>query len=240
MSVRSAVRRIAVLGAIKIAILVGGISNAEADSITLPVLLERFDRAQETTRSMVAKFTEEKRLRLLLEPRTTRGEFVFLRPNMVRWEYAGPAPRIFVLTESRYLAYDPAARRAEDVDIKAFVGKRLFRFLGFGQSSSELAKYYDLGISPDNVIPGTHLLLLTPRKRRVRDRLTAMRIWVDARTFLPRQVTYEDSGGDSTLLRFDEIRVNSGVDSDRFDLVLPAGVAVSRSYEGFSIGDRGF
>lgn len=209
-------------------------------AIALETILANFDRAQRETRTMSARFTEEKRLRLLAAPRRARGEFLFERPHRVRWAYAGEAPRIFLLTETRYLAYDAAARRAEDVDIRSFVGRRLFRFLGFGQTSVELAKYYDLGLGTDDADPGTHLLVLTPRRQRVRDRLAAMRLWVDTRTFLPQQVAYEDSDGDTTVLRFDEVRANVAIDPRSFDLVLPADVAVSRTFDGFSLGQQNF
>jgi hypothetical protein len=45
---------------------------------------------------------------------------------------------VFVITEDRYVAYFPADKRAEDVDIRKFVGRRLFWFLAVGQSSRDL------------------------------------------------------------------------------------------------------
>ena len=208
--------------------------------VTLKTVLERFDHAQRETDTMVADFTERKDLNLLAEPLISRGEFFFNRPNQVRWEYAEPEHKVFVITEKRYIAYYPAAKRAEEVEIKKFIGKRLFRFLGVGQSIEDLAKYYEFHLGGSNDLPGTHLLVLTPRKKQVRESVAFMKIWVDAETYLPRQVAYEESDGDSTLLTFHDLRVNVDVAARQFRVDLPPDVKVSETFNGFSLGQQSF
>ena len=207
---------------------------------TLSRILEQFDVRQKETVTLVATFTERKDLKLLARPVLSRGEFFYHRPNQVRWEYLGPDRKVFVITENVYLAYYPALKRAEEVPIKKFVGKRLFRFLGVGQSIEELGKYYEFELAPRSDIENTHLLLLTPRKQRVRERVAEMKIWVDAGTYLPRQLQYVEADGDSTLLRFEEIRMNTSVDAQRFRIDLPRDVVVSQTFNGFSLGQQGF
>ena len=67
-----------------------------------------------------------------------------------------------------------------------------------------------------------------------------MKIWVDATTFLPRQLEYVEADGDSTLLAFQDIRVNVEVAADRFRIVLPKDVVVSETFNGFSLGQQSF
>ena len=67
-----------------------------------------------------------------------------------------------------------------------------------------------------------------------------MKIWVDTTTFLPRQLQYVESDGDSTLLAFQDIRTNVAVDASRFHLDLPKDVVVSESFNGFSLGEQSF
>lgn len=211
-----------------------------ATGVTLEMVLERFDHAQRETDTMVADFTERKDLNLLAEPLVSRGEFFFNRPNQVRWEYTEPEHKVFVITEKRYIAYYPAAKRAEEVQIKKFIGKRLFRFLGVGQSIEDLAKYYEFHLGESNDLPDTYLLVLTPRKKRIRESVAFMKIWVDAKTFLPRQVAYEEKDGDSTLLTFHNLRVNVDVAAHRFRVDLPPDVKVSATFNGFSLGQQSF
>jgi len=203
-------------------------------------LLRLFDEAQSGTVTMTARFTEEKHLRLLAAPVVSRGVMNFSRPNKVRWEYEDPQRRVFIVTEKMYLAYDPALRRAEEVPYKAFVGKRLMRLLGLGQSVDELETYYDIRLEPDGDLDGTRLLVLTPRRQRVRDRLAEMRLWVDEGTGLPRRIGYLDADGDSTRITFDDVRTNIGIDAGRFQLDLPPDVLVSNRLNGFALGGGGF
>ncbi len=216
---------------------------AQSDLTATPILariLQAFDRAQIETSTLVAAFTEKKDLKLLARPVLSRGELYYNRPNQVRWEYVEPDHKVFVITEDMYVAYYPALKRAEEVPIKKFVGKRLFRFIGLGQSIDDLGKYYEFQLAPQSDLKDTHLLLLVPRKKKLRERVAEMKIWVDTSTFLPRQLQYVEADGDSTLLTFHDVRTNGVVDATRFRLELPKDVVVSESFNGFSLGDQSF
>ena len=108
------------------------------------------------------------------------------------------------------------------------------------ESIDDLGKYYNFRLAPESDIKGTHLLLLVPRKKRLREHVAEMKIWVDATTFLPRQLEYVEADGDSTLLAFQDIRVNVEVAADRFRIVLPKDVVVSETFNGFSLGQQSF
>ncbi len=203
-------------------------------------ILQAFDRAQQETSTLVAGFTEKKDLKLLARPVLSRGELYYNRPNQVRWEYVEPDHKVFVITEDMYLAYYPALKRAEEVPIKKFVGKRLFRFIGLGQSIDELGKYYEFQLAPQSDLKDTYLLLLAPRKKKLREHVAEMKIWVDTSNYLPRQLQYVEADGDSTLLTFHDLRTNGEVAASRFHLDLPKDVVVSESFNGFSLGDQSF
>ena len=213
---------------------------SDAGDATLARILQAFDKAQRETNTLVASFTEKKELKLLAKPVQSRGEFFYNRPNQVRWEYLEPDRKVFVITEDMYVAYYPALKRAEEVPIKKFVGKRLFRFLGVGQSIDDLGKYYEFRLDPKSDLKDTQLLVLVPRKKKLADRVAEMKIWVDTTTYLPRQLQYVESDGDSTVLAFQDIRTNIAVTADRFHLDLPKDVVVSESFNGFSLGEQSF
>jgi outer membrane lipoprotein carrier protein len=209
-------------------------------SLSLEEILARFDKRQQATGTLVASFTEHKQLKLLEKPVVSQGEFFYSRPNRVRWEYLEPDRKVFVITEDRYTAYYPSLKRAEEVPIKKFVGKRLFRFLGVGQSIEDLGKYYEFALAAESDVPGTYLLLLTPRKKKLQDRVAEMKIWVDGETFLPSRLQYVEADGDTTLLSFTGMQGNVEVSDNRFRLELPRDVVVSQTFNGFSLGQRSF
>jgi len=218
----------------------GAASPEPQANTVLARILEAFDRAQKETSTLVAAFTEKKDLKLLARPVLSRGELYYNRPNQVRWEYVEPDHKVFVITEDMYLAYYPALKRAEEVPIKKFVGKRLFRFIGLGQSIDELGKYYEFRLAAQSDLKDTYLLLLAPRKKKLREHVAEMKIWVDTSTYLPRQLQYVEADGDSTMLTFHDVRTNGEVAASRFRLELPKDVVVSESFNGFSLGDQSF
>jgi outer membrane lipoprotein carrier protein len=214
--------------------------RAKISDPELRKVLDGFDQAQKNTTTLVARFTEEKRLRLLQRPVVSHGELFFLRPNQVRWEYLEPDRKVFVITEEQYVAYYPALKRAEEVPIKRFVGRRLFRFMGLGQSIDDLGRSYDFALAAKADLPGTRLLVLTPRKKKVRERMAEMKIWVDVTTFLPRKLQYVEADGDSTVLTFHDLRPNVEIAGSRFRLELPDDVVKSDTFNGFSLGEQSF
>lgn len=207
---------------------------------TLARILDQWDKKQQESVTLVASFTERKDLKLLAKPVISHGEFYYSRPNHVRWEYKEPDHKVYVITEDMYTAYFPALKRAEEVPIKKFLGKRMFRFLAVGQRIGDLARYYDFRLAPQSDVKGTHLLLLTPRSRTVRDHVAEMKIWVDETTGLPRQLQYFEPDGDTTLLAFEDMRTNVDVAVDLFKISLPSDVVVSQTFNGFALGQQSF
>jgi len=228
---------------------VGGASTASDDDTgpvpqvadpTLARILDQWDKKQQESVTLVASFTERKDLKLLAKPVISHGEFYYSRPNHVRWEYKEPDHKVYVITEDMYTAYFPALKRAEAVPIKKFLGKRMFRFLAVGQRIGDLARYYDFRLAAQSDVKGTHLLLLTPRSRTVRDHVAEMKIWVDETTGLPRQLQYFEPDGDTTLLAFEDMRTNVDVAADLFKITLPSDVVVSQTFNGFALGQQSF
>lgn len=216
----------------------GARDEAGANAAELQSVLKAFDAAQKRTTTMTARFTQEKRLRLLAAPVVSHGEFSFSRPNQVRWEFRDPESRVFIITEGMYVAYDPGLRRAEEVPFSQFVGKRLFRFIGVGQSISDLGRYYDIRLEPRSDLAGTHLLVLTPRRKGLQERVAEMRIWVDDGTSLPRRIAYIEAEGDSTVITFQDVRANVDIAEARFRIAFPSDVIVSDQFNGFALGGR--
>jgi outer membrane lipoprotein carrier protein len=199
-------------------------------------LLERFDATQRATRTLTATFTERKSLRLLAKPVLSQGNFFFSKPGRIKWEYTEPEPRVFLITEDHYLAYYPARKKAEEVPLSKFAGRRVFRVFGIGQTAEDLSKFFEISLADPGPEPRAHLLILTPRRQRVKDRLEVVRFWVDAESFLPRRLEYVESDGDSTTLTFHDIRINPEIADARFTVNLPQDVQITNTFSGFSGG----
>jgi outer membrane lipoprotein-sorting protein len=208
--------------------------ESEAPRLPLPELLQKFNERQQAVQSLTATFTERKDLSLLAKPVVSNGTFLYAKPARIKWEYSVPEPRIFLITEDRFVAYYPNQKRAEEVPLSKLAGRRVFRVFGIGQTSEDLQKFFDISQEPPGDEKDCYLLVLTPKRRRVKDRLQLVRFWVDSKTYLPRKLEYLESDGDSTLLSFANIRLNPEIAEGRFNVDIPKDVQVSSTFSGFS------
>ena len=211
-----------------------GTQEPAPPALQLPDLLKKFNESQQAVTSLTASFTERKNLSLLAKPVVSNGTFLYSRPSRIKWEYSEPEPRVFLITEDRFVAYYPNRKRAEEVPLSKLAGRRVFRVFGIGQSAEDLGKFFDISQDDPAEEKGAYLLILTPKRQRVKDRLQRVRFWVDAKTFLPRKLEYVESDGDSTLLSFNNIRLNPEIAEARFSVDIPKDVPVSNTFSGFS------
>lgn len=201
-------------------------------SAELTRVLQQFDRAQSTIRSLSADFTETVETPLLKEPLVAQGVLYLTKPDSVRWEYHSPEEMRFVIARDEYTGYFPSRKQAEKRDIKRW-REHLFRFLGIGQTSSELVRFYDVRLGPAGAAgpDGALLLILDPKRKRVRKQVDEVRFWVDGSTYLPVRIEYAGATGTKRRFDFTSMRLNPELAASLYRVDLPPDVVVT---EGFS------
>lgn len=194
-------------------------------------VLERFDAAQAGVTSLSASFVERKEIGLLKNAVVQKGVFYHSKPDRFLWEYVEPEPKMLVMNETLLIAYYPLHKQAEE--IRTRLSRRLVKYFGLGQVFSDLRTYYELSLGTRNDVPGTSLIVMTPKKKSLAKRLLEVRIWLDQELHQVRQLEYREVDGDRTLFTFDQIEVNPSIPADRYEIDLPADVTVSTSFSGF-------
>jgi outer membrane lipoprotein-sorting protein len=199
----------------------------------LDEILRQFDEVQLEIRTLSADFTETTESALLTDSIVAEGRVFMTKPDSVRWEYSSPEEMSFVINEDEYTGYFPLRKQAERRGIHRW-REQLFRFLGLGQASEELAKFYDITLSEKNELSGTHLLVLTPKKKRVRKRMDPVHFWVDGSTFLPVRVEYRSSTGNHRVIEFSRMAVNPQLAIGLYDVEIPSDVEVTKGFSALS------
>jgi outer membrane lipoprotein-sorting protein len=223
------------LGAALLLAALGGLQAGPAADLNIPTLsakqrletvLTRFDEAQQAITTLQADFIENKDIALLSEPTVSEGRFYFARPLQAKWEYTRPERKIFLIQEGMLQQYFPAEKLLEKKDLSSGNTNRLFKLLGFGQTSKQLQDFYDIKLETENTEPGTYLLTLTPRMRAIGKRVSRVQMWVGDNDFLPRAMRQETPSGDVTRLTFKNMRLNQTVAASVFRLDVPGDVRV--------------
>ena len=205
---------------------------------TLNQVLTRFDEVQGQIRTFAAEFIQTTRSPLLKDPIVAKGQFYLTKPASVLWEYSAPEPMRFVVSDGAYTGYFPERKRAEKRDIKRW-SEQLFRFFGVGQGSKELGKFYQITLGgTGNDEKGDYLLVLSPKKHRVRKRFDEVRLWVDATTLLPTRIDYVGRDGDEREIRLLNTRLNPDLAVGLYNVTIPADVPITSGFSGLDVSVR--
>jgi outer membrane lipoprotein-sorting protein len=213
-------------------------ARVTASGETLSQVLARFDEVQGQIRTLSAEFIQTTRSPLLKDPIVAKGQFYLTKPASVLWEYATPEPMRFVVSDGTYTGYFPGRKRAEKRDIKRW-SEQLFRFFGVGQGSKELGKFYEITLGeagPDE--HGTYLLVLSPKKHRVRKRFDEVKLWVDAATLLPVRIDYAGKDGNQREIRLLNTRLNPDLAAGIYNVAIPADVPITSGFSGLDVSVR--
>jgi outer membrane lipoprotein-sorting protein len=225
--------------ALAVLLLGGAAARAKSKSPTpeeqrLTAILTKFDETQSSTKTLTATFTERKEIAILKDPVVAKGRFYYTKPDDVLWQYTDPDPRYFLISKNELLSYFPSKRRAERVSIGLY-HDRLLKVLAIGQPSKNLRKYYDIHLEEaGNDVVGTHLLILTPKKRMVKKRIAEVRLYVSKDSSLPIRMQYREPDGDSTTIAFEDVRFNPQIASSIYKIEIPKDVEIKKGFSGMT------
>lgn len=200
-------------------------SPSLSPSARLGVLVERIKQEQGKVKTLEAKFTQRQESEFLVAPEESKGLFSYQAPDRVRWEYASPKPVTLVINGKTMTTWYRDLARAEEMKIGRY-SERVLKYLGASGSIESLLEYFDVraAFPTDGKTP--FRLEMTPRYNRVAKRLKALTIWIDAERYLPIKLKYVSGDGAVTEYSFEEVKVNSTLPGDRFELKLPDSVKV--------------
>jgi outer membrane lipoprotein-sorting protein len=212
--------------------IVGLLFAGNGNAADLEEILAGFDEVQSSIHSLRAEFHETSTNLLLKDPIVAEGRFYLSKPDAIRWEYRAPEEMRFVIADDQYTGYFPTQKRAEKRSVRRW-SEQIFRFFGLGQGSAELSKFYDISLGGDgSAQDGTYLLLLEPKKRRVKKRVETVRFWLDAKSFLPRRVEYLSKDGSTREILFRDVQVNPDLAAGIFTVQIPSDVTVTQGFGG--------
>jgi outer membrane lipoprotein-sorting protein len=101
----------------------------------------------------------------------------------------------------------------------------MFMALGFGQSSQDLKKNFDVGLAGEETLDGkkTAVLELKPKNSAL---FKSVRMWMDQQKWVAVQIRTTENSGDYMILKFSNVKLNSKISQSVFDLKMPKDVRV--------------
>ena len=186
----------------------------------LEAALAALDEKQASLEDLEADFEQKQVSHLLLEPDVSRGRVLF-RKGRLRMEWSEPRRVVLVVDDEGFLQYFPEEKRAERTPARtqSDIGSL---FPGFGQSSEEMKKTYDIRLKADETDDDQWCLELDPRRPRMRRLMKRITIWIDRKAGVPKKMRIDDPNGkDHMETTFSGTKVNQEIPESRLRLELP-------------------
>jgi len=193
--------------------------------------LARLDQAARGFRSMTAKIKKISHTAVIKESAEETGRITLLRPKprdlKMLAEFTSPEERAVAFDGRKVQIYYPRILTVQEYDL----GKQSslidqFLLLGFGSSSSELKKGYDIKWTGEEAVNGIKCdhLELTPKSDEARQHVRRIEIWVSAVDGVTQQQKVHQPSRDYVLITYSEIKLNPPLTDDSTRLKLPKGV----------------
>ena len=212
--------------------LVGSSCLLGQPSLSLDTVLSKMDGKGATIRSMSAGISQTKWTDVLEEfDQEESGRFYFLRQSdgvYLRRDITEPQKHSLVIRRSILLFYQPRIKQVQKYHLGRNQDKAEFLLLGFGNKKAALKEAYTIRLLGQESIgeDQTYLLELTPKSKQVSAFFSKILLWIDSHLWVPIQQKLMEPTGDYLLIRFTNIRLQDGISSSRFELILPGDVEV--------------
>jgi outer membrane lipoprotein-sorting protein len=131
-----------------------------------------------------------------------------------------------LIDKGKLQIYTPNLKQVQEASLGQHQDKvEMFMALGFGQSSQDLKKNFEVSVAPDEVVEGrkTTVLELKPKNSSM---FKSVQMWMDQQKWVSIQIKTTESGGDYLNLKFYNIKINPRIPESTFILKLPSDVRV--------------
>ena len=194
-------------------------------SARLDALVELVRTEQQSVTTLEAEFVQVRESAMLVEPVESRGVFSYAAPDRVRWEYQSPDPISMLITGDEMTTWYKDIEQAERVQVGRH-SQRVLKYLGAGSTMEDLLEYFKVSLTLPKDLSKPYKLELAPKFDKVAKRIQGMSVWIDPELYLPLRLRYVEADGDVTDMRFEDLRVNNHLPSERFELNIPNSVQV--------------
>ncbi|MEN6469573.1 MAG: outer membrane lipoprotein carrier protein LolA [Smithella sp.] len=203
------------------------ISPADSCAAEVPPIddtVNRLQRIYEQTRDFQANFIQETTVKSIRKTDTEEGIVYFKNPKQMFWDYKKPKTKKLIVNAQKswlYLPQDKAVYTQESD--KIFKSEALIKFLsGLGKLRNDFTIKYDPSGAVDQ--NGNYLLLLYPREKGASYQYLQMTIAKN--DFHILRVSFDDVMGNSTILKFSGVKMNTGLSSKLFQFQPPSGASI--------------
>lgn len=189
-------------------------SYQKATEMQKKEITDNIRRVAREIKTLKADFTQVKELSFMKDQVTSKGKMLYKPDDKIRWEYTRPYAYVFAMDGDNVRM--TSGGKTNKIPVK---GSKLF---------TEISRVMIGGVSGAGLIDSPDFttqfmvgksdckIMLTPRKKEVKDLFSSIQLYVDHSDSRIRRVELIEKSGDKTIITLKNIQLNTPVDDSVF------------------------
>ncbi len=203
--------------------------TAAQSAFTLDQVFAKIDEVSKTFKSTEANIERTKVTVIVDDKDFASGKFYYVRQGKeprLKLELSKPDAQFVLVDKGKLQIYTPKIKQVQEASTAGRESTvELFLALGFGQTSADLKKNFNLTLAPDETVDGQRrsVLDLVPKSS---SQFKSVRMWLDQKAWNAVQIKTVEKSNDYLVVKFTNIKTNATIPDSRFKLNLPKDVQV--------------
>jgi len=198
---------------------------AAGGRLDVAAVVAKVQRTYDNAADFKARFTQTLTSTALKRTTNSSGQVTFKKPGRMRWDYEKPDKSSYITDGGVLWLYEPDDKQAFKQDLK---GSQLPAALAFLMGKGKLANEFDVSFGPDRASTGgavkNYVLSLSPKTPQAQ--VKSIVFVVDPRDWFVHQSEITDAQGNTNVIVFADVVMNSRVPETLFHFTPPAGTRV--------------
>lgn len=186
-----------------------------ADNNGLEIILAQLKAAAAEVETLQSTFVQEKNLEMFEQQMLSSGRMVYVQPDQLRWELLSPVASGFILKREQGVRWNAVSQQTQHFSVSTdpLMGVVAQQLLAWARVDLEwLRERYHMALMSTEPV----LLRLTPLDPGEAEFIEQIQVTFDPLQGYVSDVLILEQSGDSTGLRFSDVRINDSVAAEAF------------------------
>jgi len=195
-------------------------ASIEAQTLTVDEVVQQIRESREKTKDFSADLLQEKKISLLKEKVISKGKIRFKKPDKISIEFFHPETSQMVYDGKTFLLYFKEEKMAERYQVQGNPVVEKYLLFSKDPFQEKLAQW--------RIVEDRETVFALEILPKVKDPLfVKTRMWISKKDWIITGMEMVEKNGDTTTLRYSNMRVNMGLADSDFEIRLPKDVKVT-------------
>ncbi len=173
--------------------------------------IQKIKKNSEQLKTLKLDFAQEKKSKLLTNPAVSKGNMLYKKGGLLRWNYT--SPKNFSIILNKKGSFFKNEKGAISNQIIGDMGKMIMNTV----NGEELTKQTNFSVALYVGKDGTLLAKLTPKDKKISELYSSMEVYLNPTTLIAKKVVLKEKKGDVTTITFSNQQKNVTIADTEFD-----------------------